>query len=130
MRSVIDLLWEDGKEKTPHPRLCRPIPGIVVTDKVEKHPFIRYAILDCKVIIILIIDSDKGNGVEIDTVDYFFKRTGDRRTSPDLLFQCVKFRRGEKLRKGNVQTIADFFDRQNFWVSASAVENVLNGRRR
>ena len=74
MRSVIDLLWEDGKEKTPHPRLCRPIPGIVVTDKVEKHPFIRYAMLDCKVIIILIIDSDKGNGVEIDTVDYFSKK--------------------------------------------------------
>ena len=74
MCSVIDLLWEDGKEKTPHPRLCRPILWIVGTDKVEKHPFIRYAILDCKVIILHSIDSCKGNGVEIDTVDYFFQK--------------------------------------------------------
>ena len=60
--SPLDL----GNKKLPSFVCGRPIPlGCGVTDEIEKCPSFRYAICDCKLIILILFYVDKENAVEL-----------------------------------------------------------------
>ena len=50
--------------------------------------------------------------------------------SVNFLFRLIEFLRVEKLAQGNVQTVANFFDRRNCGVLAFFIDNVIQGRLR
>ena len=47
--------------------------------------------------------------------------------SLDLLLQIIKLRGREEFSKGDVQTVAQLLDRQNFGIGAPTIKDILHG---
>ena len=44
----------------------------------------------------------------------------------DFLLQSIKFRCGEEFTQRNIQTVANHFDGDQFWILAFSVQDILN----